>query len=190
MSTVTTKMNRLKTKELVFIALFGVISYLLARFTKFPIFPNATFLKFEFGEFPLILAGYLLSPLAGIFALGLKELLSLVFSGSNILGLLADFLISGSYLLVFSMFVRKNQALKGIVLATVIALLVRTIISIPVNILVLYLQFGTNIAGVLAQMPLIILFNIIKPTFNTGCFVLLYPKLKKVFVPAINKTID
>lgn len=176
-------MNYTKTKKLVYIAMTGVIVFLIAKFTKFPIFAAAPFLKMDLGEVPLILVSVLFSPSISLAALFVKELLSFFLSGSNILGLAADFLVCGSFLMTFSLALRYKISLQTITASTAIGATIRMLVAIPVNLVVLWLQYRTNAAGVWAQMPYILLFNLIKTTLDGVCFFFLYPRLSYLRAP-------
>lgn len=172
-------MQQSKVKKIVYIALFSAMAYVLARFTKFSIFPNAAFLKLDFGEVPLLMLGALASPSCALIALGVKEMLSLTLSGSNIFGLIADFTVCGSFLFVFFFASKQKFSMKRSIGGFSVATFARAIVCIPVNYAILYLQFGTNAAGVTAQLPYIIPFNLFKCLLDATCFLLLYPRVGK-----------
>lgn len=167
-----------KTKKMIYIALIGAMAYVLARFTKMSIFPNAPYLKLDLGEIPLFLAASLFSPGVAVCALGIKELCSLFLSGSNIWGLIADFIVFGSCLLTFTTLVKNNQSAARLLLATTLATALRVAVSLPVNIVILRLQYGTTAAGVMAQMAVIAMFNCLKTAVGGIGFSIAYPRVK------------
>ncbi len=172
-------MSNNKIKRLVFVALTGALVLLLAKTTKFPPFPQAPYLKLEFGEIPLLLLLMLASGGMALEALVLKELLSFLLFGSNILALIADFVACGAFLVVFSLVWRKGGGIKRILLATMIGTAARMLISIPDNLIILPLQYGTPIVGVWAQMIYILPFNALKSILDGACILIVYPRIKK-----------
>ena len=48
-------MSKREIRKLVYVAFCGALVILLAKFTRFPPFPWAPYLKLEFGEIPLLL---------------------------------------------------------------------------------------------------------------------------------------
>lgn len=170
-----------KTRKIIYIALSGAIAYLLARFTKVPIFPAAPFLKLDFGEVPLLLISTLGAPSVGLAALALKEVLSLVFSGSNVFGLLADFVACGTFLLICAKIYIRSPGYVSMGLAVFASGMSRMLVSVPVNLVVLKLQFGSGPASVLSQLIYILPFNFIKCVLGGLCVALLYPRLEKPF---------
>lgn len=168
-------------KSLVYISLVGCMAYILARFTKFPVFPvGAPFLKMDFGEIPLLLLMTASPSFIGIYALLVKELLSFFVSGSNIFGLIADFVAVASFLVVFKLVLKEEAGIKRIVIALIIGAAVRMVIAVPLNLVILKLQFGTPAAGVFAQLSYIIPFNFLKCVLDVVCFIFLYPRVKGV----------
>jgi riboflavin transporter FmnP len=168
-------------KGKVMIALAGAVAYVLARFTKFPIFPSAAFLKLDFGETPLILLS-VFSVKYGLTALFMKELLSFTVSGSEILGLIADYVACGTFISVFGLMARAEVSAKKMAFAACIGSLARSVAVVPVNLIILRLQFGTDAPAVMAQMPLITIFNLLKCGLGSICAIFLYPKLKRHYM--------
>jgi coenzyme F420-0:L-glutamate ligase/coenzyme F420-1:gamma-L-glutamate ligase len=168
-------------KGMVTIALAGAVAYVLARFTKFPIFPSAAFLKLDFGETPLILLS-LFSVKYGLTALLMKEMLSFAVSGSEILGLIADFAACGTFISIFGLMARGKISARKMAFAACIGSIARCVVVIPVNLVILRLQFGTDAPAVIAQLPLIMVFNLLKSGLGSVCAIFLFPKLKRHYL--------
>ena len=143
------KIRESKTFRMVLIAEFGALSILLAKFTRFPIFAAAPFLKMDLGEIPLLLAAMVLPGFSGLTALLVKEMLSFLIFGTNLYSLTADFLACGCFLLVFTL----------------------------LNLVILQLQYGSSIETIWAQMPFIVPFNGLKCVLDAVCIVPLYHRL-------------
>lgn len=171
-------MPTLSLKRMIHSSLAGVIAYLLARFTKFVLFLAAPFLKMDFGEVPLLLIACIGDWKLGLTALAIKELLSLTVSGSNPFGLLADFMVCGAFIFVTAKVLKGNSKPLVTLAAISCGALVRTIVGIPVNLIILRLQFGTNAADVLAQMVYILPFNLAKSFLGGASILYLLPRLK------------
>lgn len=168
-----------KIRRMVFVALSGALVLLLAKTTRFPPFPQAPYLKLEFGEIPMLLLLMLGTGGMAIEALLLKELLSFFMFGSNIFALIADFVACGTFLLTYSLVWRKGGDSRRILLATGVGAVARVLIAIPDNLVILPLQYGTPLVGVWAQMIYILPFNALKCVLDGACILLLYPRIKK-----------
>lgn len=179
-------MQHSSIKRLIHTALVGVIAYLLARFTKFVIFPVAPFLKMDFGEAPLLLFSCIGDWKLGLTALLVKELLSLTVSGSNAFGLIADFIVCGTFILVTSKVLKDSSKFSRMLAAISIGAMARIIVSIPVNLVILRLQFGTNAADVFAQLVYILPFNLVKSFLGGASILYLLPRLKGPLAKSLN----
>lgn len=171
-------MHPFSLRRIIYTAFIGVTAYLLARLTKFVIFPAAPFLKIDFGEVPLLLFACIGDWKFGLFALLIKEFLSLTVSGSNAFGLIADFLVCGTFILVTCIVLNDSSKFSKMLAAISIGALARLVICIPVNFVILRLQFGTGAADVFAQLVYILPFNLVKSFLGGACILHLVPRLK------------
>lgn len=169
-----------KTKLCAFVGIAAALSFVIARMTSFPVFAAATYLKLHFGETVLDFVTLCGGLSIGIWTLLVKEFLSFFINGSNIFGLISDFVLVGAMLVTTSLVYKWSQKYKGgILIAFSAGAIVRTILSIPVNILILKWQYGTPLAGVLVQMPWILAFNVLKTYLNAICVSLLHARINK-----------
>ena len=104
-----------------------------------------------FGSFPM-----------GLVSLFLKELLSLLFWGTNVFALTADFAACAVFLGAFSFCCKKQFGTVRLLVSFLIAAVVRVLAAIPLNLLILPLQFGTPISGVWTQMGILLPFHALK----------------------------
>ena len=129
----------MKTKKIILIGIFAAIATVLMFFElSLPIFPS--FLKLDVSTVIVLIAGYVISPVSGVFVALVKDLIHLMFTHTGGIGELADFIISG--IMVFTASAvrmklkgKKGSAVIGLVLgtvfATVIALLSNYFLLLP-----------------------------------------------------------
>lgn len=177
------KMNKNRLFQMVLIAEMGAISVILAKFTRFPIFPSAPFLKMDLGELPLLLCVILLPGWRGLVALLVKECLSFLLFGTNLFGLTADFLACGAFLAGFLLLYQKKPApsLRRFSLAVGLASIFRMLFSIPLNLVILQLQYGSTIETIWLQMPYIVPFNGLKCLLDGVCIALMWKQLQNIW---------
>ena len=175
-----------KTRFVVFAGLSAALSYVVAKFTAFSIFPATPYLRMHFGEVPLLLITLCGSLKLGICSLFVKEILSFFISGSNIFGLISDFILVTPFLITTKLVAKKLEGKKGqILIESLCGAVVRMILCVPVNIVILKFQYGTPVAGVMAQMLYILPFNFLKSMLDGICISLIYQKLNnplKIFL--------
>lgn len=69
--------TRFSTKQLVMIGVLGAVSSIL-MFFEFPVPLSPTFVKMDFSELPIILGGFMMGPVAGLFIIVIKIALNFV----------------------------------------------------------------------------------------------------------------
>ena len=101
-----------------FIASVGIlsgISIVLMQILEFPIPFMPPFLKFDFSTLPALIGGFAYGPVTGIAIAFIKAALHLLRTDTGGVGELADFLASGSLVLVSSLIYKRIKTRKGAV---------------------------------------------------------------------------
>ena len=170
----------MKTRITVTAALLSAISFIVRQFS-FP-FAIAPFLKMEFSEVPVLLAGMLLGPGAGLCVQAVKDILLVLIRGSALWGVFSDFVSGGTFILFFCWIGRRNHKnnLWGLIAASVVSTILRCAISIPLNYLVLSMQFGHDLSYITSILaPAILPFNAFKSLCSVVVFIPIYELIKK-----------
>jgi riboflavin transporter FmnP len=164
----------MKANKIVYLGLLSAMSFILMATFSVPILLQAPYLRFEPSEILAVLAAILYGPFAGIIVAGIKDLLYLIFRAKSIFGPVADFIALGIFSSVIGIIYGKIPSRKGFLLACSLASILRVLLMIPVNIIILRMQFGMAVPEVMAIMlPAIIPFNIIKSGINSlGAYVI------------------
>ena len=179
--------DRFTAKRLALMAVFVALSYVVSFLEiPLPLF-GAEFLKLDFGNVLIVLISFLLGPVEGLIVCFLKEALRCLTSSSMCAGELANFIITGSYLLLPSLLYRTRKNLKTVllslagacVIATVMALLGNRFIIFPTYALLLGgTIYGMSVAEAFAEFWLaVLIFNLIKTVSIAVLTVLLYKRL-------------
>lgn len=154
-------------KKIIYIGLFAAIAFILMITFSIPILPNAPYLRFEPSEIPILLSVCLFGPWAGLLANLVKDLLYFLFRAKSIFGPTADFIATSSFVMIFGILFTKFRNNTGFILSLAAGIIGRILVMVPVNIVVLRLQFGMSPAQVMDMMvPVIIPFNLIKGGIN------------------------
>lgn len=128
-------------RRIAYIATFTAISFAL-RFLQFPILPAVPFLKFDFSDAFILICAYALGPVAGIIAGVMKEVIyGIAFTGSAFVGEIANIIILIPFILIPSIMYKKHKGIKSVLFWLAVACVVRTIWSIPVNLLLNFPAF-------------------------------------------------
>ena len=157
---------------IVMVAVFSALSTVL-YFLKFPLpflFPG--FLKIQFSNLPIIVAGFLLGPWAGLATLAVKTLIALPFSSSAYVGELADFILGLGVSLSSSLIYKFNHTKKGAIIALIASLLAWILLGVLANWLILIpfylrLYFGGDVSALVGALSII-------KNINTDNYMLYY----------------
>ena len=130
-----------------FIASVGIlsgISIVLMQIFEFPIPFMPPFLKFDFSTLPALIGGFAYGPVTGIAIAFIKAALHLLRTDTGGVGELADFLASGSLVLVSSLIYKRIKTRKGAVLGLVLGAIAMAIVGGLANYFIL-IPFYTNV---------------------------------------------
>ena len=164
------------------LALLTALAYVVT-FLEFPIFPAAPFLQLDFSNVFVLLGGFLYGPLAAVIISLLKECLSLLDSGTNFVGEIANFFINFAFYIVPTVVYRYKKGLKWVIPMLVIGTILQVAASLPVNRYINFPLFmGDGAASSFAALWwYIILFNLIKGAAVSLVTILLYKRVSWLF---------
>ena len=130
-------MNRERIGNLAITGILGAIAYIL-MWLEFPIPIMPPFIKFDFSDFPALLAAFAMGPIAGITVELIKNVLHAFSSGSFGVGELSNFILGASFVAVAGFFYQRNKTRKNAIFASVLGAIVMALISYPSNLFVVY----------------------------------------------------
>ncbi len=174
-------MHQNKTRKMILTAFTGAAMIVIAKLFRFPVIPAAPSLKMDFGDVPMQVLALFGGGGMAFGALVIKELLSVFVFGTVIFGPAGDFFTAAPFLLVFSLVWKRRGGFRRLWAALIAGALARAAACVPVNLVILPMQYGMTRTAVLAMMPQIIPFNIIKCLVCGLITTLLYPGLRAYF---------
>ncbi len=124
-------------RSIIFAGILAALSFVLMRFTEFPLLPlpQASFLKTDLGDIPLLVGAYLFGPIAGIAIAFVKDLLFFV-SGAGQggpIGVLLNFIATGTFALVVGLVSFKKKNDLTLILGLILGTIAMALIMIPAN---------------------------------------------------------
>lgn len=178
--------------RIAYIAIFTAMSFAL-RFWEFPILPAVDFLKFDFSDIFVLISGYALGPISGVIVGVMKEVIyGIFFTKTSFVGELANIVILVPFVLLPSLMYKRRKGIKSVMFWMVIACLMRTVWSFPVNYLLNFPVFvGFNwdlgMSMFLDVWYWVMLFNFIKCIILAVVVLLLYKSISRVIQIINNK---
>lgn len=159
-----------KIRNLVLIAVFSAIAYIL-MLLEFPIaFLIPSFVQFDFSELPALICAFASGPLAGVAVCLIKNLLHLMQSSSAGIGELANFVLGVAFVLPAGLIYKFNRSKKGAVLGMLAGAVIAAIVSFPINLFVTY-PFYSNF---LPYEQMLIMYQLLFPVKSIAQALLVY----------------
>jgi riboflavin transporter FmnP len=171
--------------RITYIGVFTALAYVLYLF-DFSLLPAVSFLKLDFSNTFVMIAGFALGPVAGVIVGVLKELIhALTVSQTVGVGELANIIVMLPYILIPSIVYKKHKGIKAVLITLALGCLGQTLISIPVNYFINFpFYFGFNWeAGMSFYISVwywVVLFNLIKTVIISAAVMLLYKPLSNL----------
>ena len=169
------------TRMIAGIAIFTALAYGVS-FLEFALFPASAvaFLKLDFSNVFIMLAGFMYGPIAALFVGVIKELLCLIGSSTFGVGQIANMAVILVYVLPPSIVYMFKRGIKVVIISLAVSCIVQTVVALLVNKFITFPLYGMAQAfdGV---MWLLVAFNVIKSVSVSILTVLLYKRIGFVF---------
>lgn len=146
--------KRISTRKIAVIAVMSAIATVI-YYLDFPVPLMPGFIKLDLSNAISLITGFALGPVSGVLVCLIKDVIHLVIKGLGTtmgVGDIFDFVTSAAFTLTASLIYRKNRTKKGAVIASLIATLVFTIVSLPLNYFVTYPIYAKAFGGMEAIM--------------------------------------
>lgn len=172
-----------RIRRLTLMGLLTAISIVLILFVQLPIFPAASYLKYDMADVPILLGAFLLGPAAGLeILLVVCAIQGFFLGGDGVIGFMMHFFSSGALVLVASLLYKKRQDTKGMILGLVLGSLAMTALMVPLNLIFTVHFYGVPQEVVVAGLiPITIPFNLIKAGLNSVIMFLVYKSTRFLF---------
>ncbi len=179
------------TKNIAGMAIFTALAFVCYCIVpEIPIFPGtpADFLKLDFSNVFIMLAGFMYGPIPALIITIVKEALHLPFGTTMGVGELANVIMTVSFVIFPSIIYRRKKGIKTVILALIVACVLQIAFSLLVN---RFINFPFFIW--LYKMPIsasqffaslwwyVLLFNVIKSVSISVVTLVVYKRVKYLF---------
>lgn len=183
--------NYFTATRMAYMAVFTALAYILYMpWFEFSLIPAVPFLKVDFSNAFVMIAGFSLGPVSGVVVGILKEILhALTFSQTIGVGELANILIMLPFILIPSIIYKRHKGIKTVLVSISIACVCQVIWSVPVNYVLtfpFYLNLYTHSSWAdgmkyyLTVWYWAALFNLVKTILISVVVLLLYKPLSRL----------
>ncbi len=148
--------SRLSSERNVFMLTRCAVLAAMATILYYIEIPVIAFYKLDISALPALLAGFAMGPVAGLVVIVVKNLLHMLGTSTACIGELADILMSGSFVLIASIYYKRNKTRKGALIGMLFAILGIMIAGVLVNYFILIPAYQTlfhmNVEAILGMV--------------------------------------
>ncbi|MCD6450263.1 MAG: ECF transporter S component [Thermotogaceae bacterium] len=165
----------MNTKKIALVGVFSAVA-LAVMFIEFPIFPAATFLKYDPSDIVALLVAIPYGISSGFTVIVIKDILYYLIKSGDIVGILMNILAGFSFVFFAAKFWNKNKVLAGSS-----AIVITTLLMTGINAIVVPFYFKAPFSLYLKFLPWIVAFNLVKFGIDFIVAMPLIKYLDKVF---------
>lgn len=156
------------------VALMSALSF-LAMLVEIPLF--ADFLKYEVSDVAALVVGFALGPLPGVAVVLLRNVLRFVVTGSQVVGLTANFVAGAAMVFVAGSYYQRHLTRSAAAWALVLGGAAQVLVCIPAATVLLRL-YGIPTPAIPGMLTGAILpFNVVKASLNALLTFFLYKRI-------------
>lgn len=172
-----------KVGTMIKISLLGAMAAVLMVIFKFPLPFAPPYMTVDFGDVPVLVAGFALGPISGVITAFLKILLSLLLNGTTTgyVGELSNFILASSFVLVASLIYNFKKTFTTAILGIIAGGIVMTIIATLTNFYIIFPMYGVPVESFKALASFVVPFNLAKSGLVGLVTVLLYKPISRIF---------
>lgn len=171
-------MNTQRIKKMTVLAMLCAVAFIVTIFGM-SIMPQAPFLKLEFKDAIIVIAGFMYGPLASLAIAVIVALIELfTISEAGVIGAMMNILSSVAFSCTASIVYRKHRSIKGASVGLVSGVLLMTAMMILWNYTMTPIYMGIDRQVVVDMLiPVFLPFNLLKGTFNAAIALGIYKPL-------------
>lgn len=168
-----------RTRRLTLMAMIAAMAYVVMLIVRIPIFPAASFLKYDAKDVVIAIGGFMLGPVpAALISLLVSLLEMITVSESGFIGMFMNVLSTCAFVVPAAWLYHRKRSLKNAVLGLVTGVLLMTLFMLAWNYIITPLYMGYPREAVAAMLlPIFLPFNLLKGSLNAAFTMLLYKPL-------------
>lgn len=171
--------NQKTTVKLAKMGMLVAISIVLVAIIHFPIFPAVAFMEYDPADIPILIGTFAFGPIAGLLLTVVTAVIQgvTVSAGSGIYGILMHIIATGVFVTVAGIIHRRHASKAAAIVALAVGALAMAAVMVPANLFITPIFMGAPRAAVVALIPYIIGFNLVKAGINGVITFFLYKRI-------------
>ena len=164
----------MSTKKITTVGMLCAMAMVVNLIIHFPIVPSVSFLNYDPKDIIIVIGGFIYGPFVCFIMSAITSVLEIMFRGGTILDILMNMISTCTFALTAAYFYQKNHTKKGAVIGLTLGIIGCTISMLVWNYIVDPIYFQMPREAVVAMLPAIGLFNVIKSGLNMAVTLFLY----------------
>ena len=164
----------MSTKKITTVGMLCAMAMVVNLIIHFPIVPSVSFLNYDPKDIIIVIGGFIYGPFVCFIMSAITSVLEIMFRGGTILDILMNMISTCTFALTAACFYQKNHTKKGAVIGLTLGIIGCTISMLVWNYIVDPIYFQMPREAVVAMLPAIGLFNVIKSGLNMAVTLFLY----------------
>lgn len=164
----------MSTKKITTVGMLCAMAMVVNLIIHFPIVPSVSFLNYDPKDIIIVIGGFIYGPFVCFIMSAITSALEIMFRGGTILDILMNMISTCTFALTAAYFYQKNHTKKGAVIGLTLGIIGCTISMLVWNYIVDPIYFQMPREAVVAMLPAIGLFNVIKSGLNMAVTLFLY----------------
>lgn len=173
----------MSTKKIATVGILCSLGIVVSMFIKFPLVPAVGFLTYEPKDILIIIGGFIYGPLTALVMSVICSLIELLYNnaGGNVfIDMLMNVISTCGIAVVSAYIYKKDHTRKGAIKGLVIGIITTVVLMTLWNYVVTPGYYGMPRAAIVALLPWIALFNVLKGSINSLVVVYLYKPLTNI----------
>ena len=169
----------LSTQLLVKLGLMTAISLVLVTLVRIP-FPPLPFLVYDPADVPIYITAFAYGPAAGLIVTFIVSFIqAFAMGGDGIYGFLMHFVATGIVSVVIGLMYHRTKTKKMAITALIVGVILVIVIMCMMNLFVTAAYMGMPRSAIVALLPMIALFNLLKSGINAVITFVLYKRVSR-----------
>lgn len=167
----------MSVKKIATIGVLCAMAMVVNVLIHFPIVPAASFMNYDPKDIVIVTGGFIMGPMAVVIMSSICSVLELMIRGGTIIDLIMNIFSTCAFACTAALIYQKKHTKKGALLGLLSGVVVSVVVMMLWNYIVTPIYYQMPREAVVAMLPAIFLFNILKYGLNAALTLALYKPL-------------
>lgn len=167
----------MSVKKIATIGVLCAMAMVVNILIHFPIVPAASFMNYDPKDIVIVTGGFIMGPMAVVIMSSICSVLELMIRGGTIIDLIMNIFSTCAFACTAALIYQKKHTKKGALLGLLSGVVVSVVVMMLWNYIVTPIYYQMPREAVVAMLPAIFLFNILKYGLNAALTLALYKPL-------------